>query len=179
MSHYRRADTEGATYFFTVVSYRRQRILCDAPMRAALREAIKEVKTRYPFTVEAWVLLPDHMHCLWTLPEGDADFAVRWGLIKRKVSLACAGRYKNTEWLTPSKKKHRESTLWQRRYWEHQIRDQQDYNRHVDYIHYNPVKHGWCASPNEWPYSTIRGCWEYPANWAALDATFDGGGYGE
>ena len=75
MSHYRRADTAGATYFFTVVSYRRQRILCDAPLRAALRDAIKEVKTRHPFTVEAWVLLPDHMHCLWTLPPDDADFA--------------------------------------------------------------------------------------------------------
>jgi putative transposase len=182
MSHYRRADTAGATYFFTVVSYRRQRILCDEPLRTALRDSIKEVKSRYPFTIDAWVLLPDHIHCLWTLPPGDANFSLRWSMIKRKVSLACAARYKNPEWITSSKKKHRESTLWQRRYWEHQIRDQQDLSRHIDYIHYNPVKHGWCSSPNEWPYSTLHRYVEagkYPENWAAQDVLIHDGEYGE
>jgi putative transposase len=93
MSRYRRADTPGATYFFTVVTYRRRSILCDGPVRAALRDAIKTVQSRHPFTVDAWVLLPDHLHCIWTLPPGDADFPMRWGLIKRLVSLACSTHY--------------------------------------------------------------------------------------
>ena len=104
MSHYRRADAQGATYFFTVVTYRRQQILCEAPLRTALSGAIKDVQTRHPFIIDAWVLLPDHLHCLWTLPQGDADFALRWSLIKRKVSVVCAEHYKRLEWLTASKK---------------------------------------------------------------------------
>lgn len=177
MSHYRRANTAGATYFFTVVSYRRQKILCDDPIRNALRDAIKTTQKKYPFNIDAWVLLPDHLHCIWTLPENDADYSKRWGIIKRKVSLACSGQYKNEAWLTVSKNKHRESTLWQRRFWEHQIRDQQDFNRHVDYIHYNAVKHGLCDQPVAWPYSTLH---RYiregtcPVNWAVQD-DFEGG----
>ena len=116
MSRYRRANTPGATYFFTVVSYRRQRILCDDPVRAALRRAIGEVRVNRPFVVDAWVLLPDHLHCIWTLPVDDADFSVRWNMIKRKVSHACGGGYRRKEWLTDSKIKHRESTVWQRRF---------------------------------------------------------------
>ncbi len=142
MYHYRRAKVPATIYFFPGVSYRRQHILCNAPVCTTLRAAIKDVQTRYPFTTDAWVLLPDHLHCLWTLPRGGGDFTLRWGLIKRKVSLACAKDYKRRKWLTDSKRKHRESTLCQRRYWEHQIRDQRDFNNHVDYIHYNPVKHG-------------------------------------
>lgn len=107
MSHYRRANTAGATYFFTVVSYRRQTILCDELIRHALRDAIAEVRTRRPFSVDARVLLPDHLHCIWTLPPDDADFAARWSLVKRRVSVACGERYRRAEWLTPSKRKHR------------------------------------------------------------------------
>ncbi len=182
MSRYRRANTAGGTYFFTVVSYRRQQILCDEPIRNALREAIELARQSYPFNIDAWVLLPDHLHCLWTLPEGDADFSKRWGKIKRQVSLACKDRYKRTEWLTDSKEKHRESTVWQRRYWEHQIRDQEDLNRHIDYIHYNPVKHGLCGQPIQWPYSTMRryiNQGKYPVDWAAQYSDFGGLSYGE
>ena len=170
MSRYRRANSAGATYFFTLVTYRRQTILCDASIRTALRDAISEVRTRRPFIIDAWVLLPDHLHCIWTLPSEDADFATRWSLIKRRVSVACSGQYKHAEWLTASKKKHRESTLWQRRYWEHRIRTETDYAQHIDYIHYNPVKHGLCRSPHEWPYSTFQRCVGagiYPADWGA------------
>ena len=156
MSRYRRANVSGATYFFTVVTYRRQPILCDPPIREALRHAIDEVRRRRPFAVDAWVLLPDHLHCLWTLSPGDSDFATRWSLIKRRVSTACGERYRRSEWLTDSRRKHRESTIWQRRYWEHQIRDESDFARHVDYIHYNPVKHGLCHQPWDWPWSTIH-----------------------
>jgi putative transposase len=170
MSRYRRSNTPGASYFFTVVSYRRRPILCEAPVRVALRHAILEVRARRPFSIDAWVLLPDHLHCLWTLPPGDADFSTRWSLIKRRVSILCGRHYRRAEWLTASKKKHRESTLRQRRYWEHQIRNDVDFARHVDYIHYNPVKHGHSRTPQEWPYSTLHRYVEtglIPADWAA------------
>jgi len=168
MSRYRRSQHAGATYFFTVVTYRRQTILCDEPISEVLRTAIEQTRMKHPFTIDAWVLLPDHLHCVWTLPQGDANFAMRWGLIKRQVSITCRKAYKKEEWLTLSKQKHRESTLWQRRYWEHQIRDENDFVRHVDYLHYNPVKHGYCERVEEWPYSTFHRYVKqgiYPVNW--------------
>lgn len=156
MSRYRRADIPGATYFFTVVTYRRRPILCDDMVRAALRNAVKTVQSRHPFTVDAWVLLPDHLHCLWTLPTDDADYPLRWGMIKRMVSLACTSNYHRTDWMTASKTKHRESTFWQRRYWEHTIRDDGDLNRHIDYIHMNPVKHKLVSHVQDWPHSSFH-----------------------
>jgi putative transposase len=93
MSRYRRAATAGACYFFTVVAYRRQTIFCDEVFRNALRAAITAARVAYPFVIDAWVLLPDHLHCVWTLPEGDADFSTRWKLIKRAVSVACGEDY--------------------------------------------------------------------------------------
>ena len=170
MSRYRRSNTHGATYFFTVVSYRRQAILCEEPIRAALREAITNVRGKRPFTIDAWILLPDHMHCIWTLPAEDADYATRWSMIKRQVSVACGREYLRAEWHNPSKRKHRESTIWQRRYWEHRIRDEEDFARHMDYVHYNPVKHRCCKQVAAWPYSSFhryvaRGV--YAADWGS------------
>jgi putative transposase len=156
MSRYRRANTTGATYFFTVVTYRRQKILCDPEVRTALRQSIEKVRQKRPFEIDAWVLLPDHLHCIWTLPEADANFSIRWAMIKRSVSLACAGGYKRPDWINASRRKHRESTFWQRRFWEHNIRDNNDFMRHLDYIHYNPVKHGLCDQVTDWPYSTFH-----------------------
>jgi len=156
MSRYGRANGAACSYFFTVVTYRRQKFLCNKPVRTALRNAILSVQEKRPFVIDAWVLLPDHLHCIWTLPPGDADFPVLWNQIKRKVSIACSKDYKRVEWMTESKKKHRESTLWQRRYWEHQIRDNSDFTRHIDYIHFNPVKHGLCEKVRDWPYSTFH-----------------------
>ena len=109
--------------------------MCDKLFRDALREAIEKTRKRSPFHIDAWVLLPDHLHCLWTLPDDDAGFSVRWGKIKRYVSLSTHEVYKRADWMSTSKKKHCESTVWQRRYWEYQIRDSEDFNRHVDYIH--------------------------------------------
>lgn len=156
MSRYRRATAAGSSYFFTVVAYRRQPILCDEAIRNALRAAIETVRTSRPFAIDAWVLLPDHLHCVWTLPDGDADFSTRWMNIKRAVSLACREDYRRTDWVSASKLKHRESTIWQRRFWEHQIRDENDFARHVDYIHFNPVKHGHVQQAGDWPYSTFH-----------------------
>jgi len=156
MSHYRRAKIHGASYFFTLVTFRHQSIICDAPFHQALRAAIVSVREKRPFTINAWVLLPDHLHCIWTLPPGDADYPIRWSMIKRQVSILCRELYHHPDWLNDSKRKHRESTLWQRRYWEHQIRDEGDFMRHVDYIHYNPVKHHCCERVADWPYSTFH-----------------------
>lgn len=156
MSRYRRATATGTSYFFTVLAYRRQPILCDEAIRGALRDAIETVRVARPFVIDAWVLLPDHLHCVWTLPEGDADFSTRWMKIKRTVSLACGKNYRRTDWMSASKLKHRESTIWQRRFWEHRIRDENDFFRHVDYIHFNPVKHGYVQRAKDWPYSTFH-----------------------
>jgi putative transposase len=100
--------------------------------------------------------LPDHLHCIWTLPEGDADFSTRWMMIKRAVSIACGENYHRSDWLSTSKENHRESTIWQRRLWEHQLRDANDFARHMDYIHFNPVKHGHAQTVSAWPYSTFH-----------------------
>ena len=156
MSHYRRAQQTGGTYFFTVVTYRRQPFLCDNDVRAALRNAIEQVRERRGFHIDAWVLLPDHLHCIWTLPKDDADFSTRWSRIKRHVTQRCGPRLLRPEWLTESKQSHRESTLWQRRFWEHVIRDEADYRAHVDYLHCNPVKHGYVKRVIDWPYSSFH-----------------------
>ena len=156
MSRYRRASAAGSSYFFTVVAYRRQPILCNEAIRNALRDAIETVRTSRSFVIDAWVLLPDHLHCVWTLPDGDADFSTRWMKIKRAVSLACREIYHRPDLVSTSKFKHRESTIWQRRFWEHHIRNENDFARHVDYIHFNPVKHGHAQNAIDWPYSTFH-----------------------
>jgi len=181
MTYYRRANTTGATYFFTVVTYRRRQFLCDEDVRHALRLAIDKVRTKYPFTIDAWVLLPDHIHTVWTLPPNDANFALRWQLIKRYVTQSCGARLHHPEWMNASKTKHRESTLWQRRYWEHQIRDDLDYANHMDYLHYNPVKHQLVERVKDWPYSSFHRyvkAGTYGVDWA-MQRELDSGAFGD
>ena len=113
MSNYRRAQMPGGSYFFTVVTYRRQRLLAHPESRRILREAIRRVRQRLPFTIDAWVLLPEHIHCIWTLPLGDADFSTRWGLIKAGFSKEARELFRRESWMNASKAKHRESTVWQ------------------------------------------------------------------
>jgi putative transposase len=108
----------------------------------------------HPFKIEAIVILPDHLHCLWTLPAGDADFSTRWRLIKSYFSHHCATTYQGR--VSVSRQRQQEKAVWQRRFWEHQIRDETDFIRHVEYIHYNPVKHGLVKAPIEWEYSSFR-----------------------
>jgi len=182
MSNYRRANTKGGTYFFTVVTYRRQRFLCDEKVRNALRAGIKATQSTHPFTIDAWVLLPDHLHCLWTLPLDDADFGIRWAMIKRYVTKQCGPELKHDGWMSPSKHKRKESTLWQRRFWEHQIRDEMDYERHMDYLHYNPVKHGLAEKVADWPHSTFHRYVRqgiYGMDWAGVTNGQEFGDFGE
>jgi putative transposase len=154
-NNYRRANIAGGTYFFTVNTLRRLPVLTEVPVREALREAIRHTRLTAPFDIDAWVLLPDHLHCIWTLPQGDAAFSMRWSKIKRYVSQRCGDTF-GFENVSSSRTRRHESGLWQRRFWEHQIRDDADFARHVDYVHWNPVKHGLVARAVDWPYSTFR-----------------------
>jgi len=146
-----------------------------------LRESIIKTRQNYPFTINAWVLLPDHLHCIWTLPENDNNFSTRWNLIKKYFSQNIKTIYHNDKLLNTSKIKHREKTIWQRRFWEHVISNDDDYAKHMDYIHYNPVKHGYVSRPLDWPYSTFpryiaQGI--YHENWGENEINyFDGVGY--
>ena len=156
MPTYVRWRQEGATYFFTVVTYRRQRILTQPATRQLLRAAITEVRTRLPFNILATVLLPDHLHCIWSLPQGDDDYPERWRQIKGSFThtyLNQGGR----DWdVTPQHRAQKRRGVWQPRYWEHRIEDEEDYFQHRDYIHLNPVKHGHVATPGEWPWSSFH-----------------------
>lgn len=181
MSNYRRANIRGGTYFFTVNTLRRMPILTQAPVRAALRDAISHTRASHPFAIDAWVLLPDHLHCIWTLPQGDADFSVRWSMIKRLVSQRCGAQYGAAD-LSTSRTGRKEAGIWQRRFWEHQIRDDNDFARHVDYIHWNPVKHGLVARAIEWPYSTFHrylADGAYAADWGRGEAAGSVDSFGE
>jgi len=143
MPNYRRADFPGGTFFFTVVTLKRRPLFHNAEARSILADVVREVRTRHPFTINAWVLLPDHLHCIWTLPTTDADFSLRWNLIKSGFSKRSKYLFHVESWLNTSRKTHRESTIWQRRFWEHHIINETEYRAYMDYIHFNPVKHGW------------------------------------
>jgi putative transposase len=133
MMRYRRLHLAGATWFFTVVTYRRRPLLCQAEVLAILRSVLQEERHRRPFRIPAIVVLPDHLHCLWTLPEDDSDFPLRWRRIKGETARRVAILQGDCR------------PLWQARYREHMIRDDADFGRHVDYIHFNAVKHGLSA----------------------------------
>lgn len=148
---YRRADIKGGTYFFTInLADRKSGLLVDEIDK--LRNSISKVKQQRPFLLDAMVVLPDHMHLLITLPEGDSDFPTRIMLIKSDFSR----QIPKIENIKESRSSKRERGIWQRRYWEHLIRDENDFERHVDYIHYNPVKHGYVNQAVQWEFSTIH-----------------------
>jgi putative transposase len=130
---YRRAQTPGATYFFTVVTQDRHQILCLNRHILLMRKSLRYVMNRHPFTIDAFVLLPDHLHCIWTLPQGDRDFSKRWRLIKSYLTGHC--QIHPTPVSSLSRRKKGERSIWQRRFWEHLIRDDTDFNHHADYIH--------------------------------------------
>ncbi len=170
MRTYARAKIPGGTYFFTVNLAKRRGNSLLTDRISTLRAAFAMTARERPFAMPAIVVLPDHLHCLWRLPSGDDDFPTRWRLIKSRFSRALS----NTEWRSRSRFDKSERGIWQRRYWEHSIRDDEDYRRHVEYIHYNPVKHGYVAEPRLWPYSSFRR-WVaegyYPDNWGSPGAT--------
>jgi putative transposase len=164
MPDYRRSRLAGGTFFFTVVTEGRRDVLCHEEVRRALRAAVTQTRCARPFASLAWVLLPDHLHCVWQLPAGDADFSSRWNLIKGTTTrqLGWCGAE------TKSGQRRGDGHLWQRRFWEHTIRGELDLRRHVDYVHWNPVRHGLVDHPSQWPYSTFHGYCRagvYPPSW--------------
>ena len=162
---YRRAWHSGGTYFFTVNLLQRKNNRLLLEHIQTLRLAVAQVKKSYPFIIHAWVVLPEHLHCVIELPEGDADFKTRWILTKMLFSKAIP----KIELRSAVRIKRRERGIWQRRYWEHLIRDEADFRAHVDYVHINPLKHGLVKHVADWEYSTFHRLVKagiYPRNWA-------------
>src|SRR5258707_8109632 len=150
--------------FFVMVNLRDRRSDLLVTRIDALREAVRQVRARVPFYIDAWVILPDHMHCLWTLPESDADFSGRWRAIKTAFSKSLPA----DEPRSPVMTSRGERGIWQRRYWEHTIRDDRDYAAPMDYAHFNPVKHGLVESVADWPVFSFPRCVGrglYPQGW--------------
>lgn len=152
MPNYLRVLQPGGTYFFTVNLLERNGNDLLIRHIGALREAVRVTRAQRPFDIVAWVVLPDHMHAIWTLPEDDTDYATRWAAIKTRFSRSIP----KLERVNDSRAKRNERGIWQRRFWEHTIRDDRDLTNHIDYIHFNPVKHGYVASAADWPHSSIH-----------------------
>lgn len=168
MPVYRRAYTPGGTLFLTLVTHRRLPIFAEAENVARLRTALQQVMQEQPFEISAAVVLPDHLHFLWSLPRGDTNYSRRIGRLKVLFTRSLASHGAPQDDLSASRRKHRERNVWQRRFWEHTIQSEDDFSKHLDYIHYNPVKHAWVACPHLWPYSSFRhwvGHGAYPEDW--------------
>jgi putative transposase len=146
MSNYRRIYQNGGVYFFTLVTYQRRPILCEPHSITRIKAAFQYTQNKYPFTTEGLVILPDHLHCIWQLPQNDSDFSTRWNRFKRYFSIGIEGKVNH----------RREKHIWQHRFWEHLIQAENDLHQCLDYIHYNPVKHGYVDNPDDWPYSTFK-----------------------
>lgn len=172
MPEYRRTSLPGGSYFFTVNTLGRQPLLTKDLLRLALHQGIESARQAYLFTIDAWVLLPDHLHCIWTLPPGDSAFSKRWAIIKRHVTQQCNLGAGGVASGSISRRKRHEGGLWQRRFWEHVIRDEADLRVHMDYIHWNPVKHGHVKQVKEWPFSTFHryvALGMYPLDWGGVN----------
>ena len=172
MSSYRRYYVKGGTYFFTVVTHGRRQLFRDPFARQTLRNSIQEIRRNRPFQIFAICLLPDHLHTIWLLPPGDDDYSTRWRLIKEHFT---------KQWLdiggtegprSQSRQSKQERGIWQRRFWEHTVRDDDDLERCVDYLHWNPRKHGLVAKIQDWPWSTFFRfvkTGDYELDWGGTD----------
>ena len=156
MPEYRRVYIEGGTYFITLVTYHRQPIFLDSKARIILRNAWKNVTQRFPFKTDAVCLLPDHFHFIITLPDDDYNYSMRIREIKRIFTRFYLSEKPNQMKRNRSRIHKHEATIWQRRFWEHTILDEDDFNHHIDYIHYNPVKHGLVKKVIDWPWSSFH-----------------------
>jgi len=162
MSNYLRVYVPGGCFFFTLVTHGRQRLFEEDENVDRLREGLRSTMKKHPFQIDAIVILPDHLHTVWWLPPGDTDYPLRWRLIKHYLASGI---------LAPTN--HRgEKRVWQRRFWEHVIRNEDDWRNHVDYVHYNPVKHRYVKRPSDWRWSSFerasRRGW-YSSGWGALE----------
>ena len=172
MPNYRRFTVPGALYFFTVVTHERRPFLVDPIARRCLREAFRVVRARYAFEIPAIVVLPDHLHAIWSMPQADSAYSLRWRRIKEEFTERYLAQGGHDGARSASRQKREERGVWQRRFWEHTILDDTDFERHVDYIHYNPVKHGLVACPRDWAFSSFAR-WVrqgiYPDSWGCAE----------
>ncbi|MDZ7803396.1 REP-associated tyrosine transposase [Thiohalophilus sp.] len=163
MSDYQRVYVRGGIYFFTVVTANRCPIFNSSSSVDILRNGFRYVKERRPFEMDAIVILPEHLHCIWRMPEDDADFSNRWKMLKGYVT-------RHLSWVS--------GNIWQPRFWEHLIRDEEDWRRHIDYIHYNPIRHGLVNDPVVWPFSSYQKYLEigyYSSGWGKNEPKNIGG----
>jgi putative transposase len=156
MPNFIRAILPGGTFFFTVVTFERRPMFRDPAARRILREVVEDVRSRRPFEIDGLVLLPDHLHTIWTLPPDDHDFSTLWRKIKEHFTRRHLG-IGGPEAPPPTGGRRKGLRgVWQQRFWEHTIRDERDFERHMDYIHYNPVKHGHATCPHAWVWSSFQ-----------------------
>jgi putative transposase len=172
MPEYRRYYVPGGTFFFTCVTHRRAPILTSGRGRRCLREALRKIQDDHPFEIVAIVLLPDHWHTVWTLPQGDSRYPLRWMRIKEEFTEAWLKSGGGERPQSASRQKHRQRGIWQKRYWEHMICDEDDLKRCVGYVHWNPRKHNRVSRVRDWPWSSFhrfveRG--EYSIDWGGTD----------
>ena len=168
MSDFRRYFVPGGTYFFTLVTARRAALFGDAHARELLGRAMRDERERHPFSTVAMVLLPNHLHVIWTIPVGDDKYSQRWQAIKAKFTTDWLALGGEEQPLTPGYRELRRRGIWQPWFIEHTIRDELDLHNHVDYIHHNPVKHGYVCCPGEWSWSSFRryvASGDYSAEW--------------
>lgn len=175
MPNYRRAHVPGGSFFFTLVTNNRAHLFASERGRNLIGSMLRRCMLKWPFTINAIVLLPDHLHAIWTLPSGDCAYPRRWGWVKKEFA---------KEWLllggaesevSKARQAERRRGVWQPRYWEHTLEDEDDFERHFDYIHYNPVKHGYVTCPRDWAWSSFHRWVDadvYPRNWACSHSGF-------
>ena len=175
MPNYRRAWVPGGSFFFTLVTNRRAKLFSQPAARDLLGSIFRECQLEWPFEINALVLLPEHLHAIWTLPRGDAEYPTRWGWIKKEFTKKWRRLGGAEERISAARKRERRGGVWQPRFWEHTLEDADDFERHFDYIHYNAVKHGHVKCPRDWQWSTFHRWVKegvYPEHWACSQRGF-------
>ena len=142
--------------FLYVSDLSRKRFLTDEVSRSILSKVIKECKQRWSFHIDAMVMLPDHLHAIWTLPSGDKEYSKRWGWIKKEFTKRYLAAGHSGGLISLDSQKQRRKGIWQERFWEHTIQDEDDFEKHFDYIHYNPIKHNLVENAVDWPWSSFH-----------------------
>lgn len=172
MADYRRWKVAGGTFFFTVVACNRAPIFHSRTSRSILGDVIRQCQQKWPFEINAVVLLPEHLHAIWTLPGGDAAYSQRWAWIKKEFTKGWLDSGGEEQPISEERRERGERGVWQPRFWEHTIEDEDDFDRNFDYVHYNPVKHGLVSRPYDWEPSSFRRWVKegvYERDWGRVD----------
>lgn len=175
MSKYRRMFVTGGTYFFTLVTHERQPLFVDPRAVKLLGQVLRDCRRQWPFETVAMVVMPDHLHAIWNMPRGDTKYSQRWGWIKKEFSKAWRALGNVVDSPSMAAVAERRLAVWQRRFWEHTIRDEDDFDQHFHYVHYNPVKHGYVDCPGDWLSSTFHrwvACGVYPMDWGCVKKSY-------